>query len=65
MMLTNYPFNRALVAERQRDRLNHAERMQQTRRNRRPRQTRRSTTRWSLASWLLGPSTQSRGAAGT
>ena len=65
MILTNYPFNRALVAERQRDPLEHAERIRRTRRGRGPRQTRQSTTRSRFASWLRGHSAQHRGAAGT
>ena len=65
MILTNYPFDRELVAERQRDRLDNAERMRRTRRSREPRQIRRSTTRSRFTSWLLGPSTQRRGAAAT
>jgi hypothetical protein len=65
MRLTNYPFDRALVAERQRDRLDHAERMRRTRRRRGPRETRRSTARSRFTSWLLGPSTQRRRAAAT
>jgi hypothetical protein len=65
MILTNYPFDRALVAERQRDLLDHAGRMRRTRRGRGPRQTRPSTTRSKFASWLLGHSAQHRGAAGT
>jgi hypothetical protein len=65
MRLTNYPFDRALVAECQRDRLDHVERMRGTRRRRGPRETRRSTTRSRFTSWLLGLSTLRRRAAAT
>jgi hypothetical protein len=61
MILTNYPFDRALVAERQRDQLDHPERMRRTRRARGTRQTRPSTARSRFASWLLGhPAQKSR-----
>ena len=65
MMLTNYPFDSALVAERQRERLDHIERMPRPRRSRGPRHSRRSMSRWSFAGWLFGPSRQGGGAAAT
>jgi hypothetical protein len=64
-MLTNYPIDRALVAERQRGRLAQAERVRRTRLSRGPRHTRRSTTWRRFAAWLLGASTQSRETART
>jgi hypothetical protein len=63
VILTNYPFDRELVAERQRDRLAHSERMRRTEWSRGPRPTRRP--RWSFTSRLRGVATQSRGAATT
>ena len=62
MKLTNYPLDRALVAQRQSDRLNDAERIRRTR----PHQsgpTRRSAARRSFTSWLRGRAPQSRRAA--
>jgi hypothetical protein len=56
VILTNYPFDRALVAERQRNRLAHSERMRRAERSREPRPTRRLTARWSFTSWLRGAS---------
>ena len=61
MMLTNYPINRALVAERQRERLGYAERTRRIRGTRGGSPTLPSTTRWRFTSWLLGRSLQSRG----
>ena len=55
MMLTNYPLNRELVAERQRKRLEYAERVPRARLGRSPRPTRFSTLRWKLSSWLPDP----------
>jgi hypothetical protein len=60
MILTNYPFDRALVAERRRDPLDHAEPMRRTSRERWPTQTRLSTTRSSFASWLRALSARHR-----
>jgi hypothetical protein len=65
MILTNYPFDRALVAERRRDPLGHPELIRRTRRGRGPRQTRPSRAKSRFASWLLGHAAQNRGAAGT
>ena len=53
MMLTNYPIDHALVAERQRDTLDHAERRRRSRGSRR-RQSRLSKTPVALRSWLIG-----------
>ena len=64
MRLTNYPFDRTLVAQRQRDRLDQAEGMRRTRPHE-PGPTWRSTARSRFTSWLLGPSTQRRRAAAT
>ena len=65
MILTNYPFDRALVAERQRDQLDHAERMRRTGRSRGSKPTRRSTTRWRFTGWPRGPAAESRRAVAT
>ncbi len=64
MILTNYPFDRALVAERRRYPLDHAEPMRRTSRGRGPTQPRLSTTRLRFGSWLRGRSAQHRGTAG-
>lgn len=58
MMLTNYPFNRELVAQRQRERFEHAQRSGRSQRTRASRTT-WPATGWTFASWLLGRSTQS------
>jgi hypothetical protein len=63
MRLTNYPFDRALVAERQRDRPAHSEQMRRTGRHRGPGQKRHPTTRSRFASWLRGPAPRSHRAA--
>jgi hypothetical protein len=63
MILTNYPFDRALVAERRRDPLDHAEPMRRTSRG--PRPIRLFMTRSRFASWLRARSARHRGAAGT
>ena len=60
MMLTNYPIDRALVAERQRERLGYADRTRRTRGTRGGNPTLPSTTRWRFTSWLLGRSLQRR-----
>jgi hypothetical protein len=62
MKLTNYPFDRALVAQRQRDRLDDAERVRHTRQHQSG-PARPPTTRRSFTNWLRGSSTQSRRAA--
>lgn len=55
MTLTNYPLDRALVAERQRNLLADAERIRRARLSRPPRASRLSTLRWKLSSWLPDP----------
>jgi hypothetical protein len=60
MMLTNYPFNRELVAERQRNRLEHPERVPRGRLGRPPRAARFSTADRTWVSWLLRPSSRRR-----
>jgi len=64
MTLTNYPFNRELVAERQRKRLEHAERVPRARLGRPPRAIRFATAVGTWVSWLLRPSSRRRGNAG-
>ena len=63
MILTNYPFDRALVAKRHRDQLDQGERMRRTRRSRGLAPTRRPSTWTRFANWLVGPAVLSRGAA--
>lgn len=55
MTLTNYPLDRALVAERQRNLLADAEGIRRARLSRPPRPSRLSTLRWKLSSWLPDP----------
>ena len=64
MMLTNYPFNRELVAERQRKRLEHAEPVPRAPLDRPPRPTRFPTAVGTWVSWLLRPSSRRRGNTG-
>jgi hypothetical protein len=64
VILTNYPFDRALVAERQRERLAEVQQIRRTGRHRGPGQKRTPTNPRSFITWLRGPATQSRGAAG-
>ena len=63
MMLTNYPLNRELVAERQRQRRD-ADRARRARDRRPPTPSRFSTGNWRLPSWLLHPTTRRSGATG-
>jgi hypothetical protein len=60
MMLTNYPLNRELVAERRRNRLQHAEPGPCAPLDRPPRPTRSSTADGTWVSWLLRPSSRRR-----
>jgi hypothetical protein len=60
MMLTNYPIDRELVAQRQRKRLEYAERTRRSRRIRKSDPSRSATAPWSFTSWLLGRTTQRR-----
>ena len=64
MMLTNYPLDRALVAERQRDQRADAERRRRARPSRPSRPSRLSSLRWRLPSWLPRPSTRRGDATG-
>jgi hypothetical protein len=64
MMLTNYPLNRALVAERQRDQRDHAERARRARQGRPTKPPRFSTFTWKLAPWLLHAITRRSEATG-
>jgi hypothetical protein len=63
MMLTNYPLNRELVAEQQRQRRD-ADRARRARRRRPPTQSRFGVVSWRLPSWLLHPTTRRSGATG-
>ena len=56
MMLTNYPFNRELVAERQRDQRAGAGSKRRARPSRPPRPSRLSTLKSKVSSWLARPS---------
>jgi len=60
MTLTNYPFNRELVAERQRHLLADAERWRRTRLDQPRRPTRSSTAEMTWVSWMLRPLSRRR-----
>ena len=64
MMLTNYPFNRERVAERQRKRLEYAERVPRAPLGRPRRPTRFSTAEGTWVSWLLRRSSRRGGNTG-
>jgi DNA-binding protein H-NS len=63
MTLTNYPLNRELVAERQRQRRD-ADRARRARQGRPPTKARFWTGNWRLPSWLHHPTTRRSGATG-
>jgi hypothetical protein len=64
MMLTNYPLNRELVAERQRKRRGYASRAPRAPLGRPPRPTRISAAEGTWVSWLLRHSGRRRGNTG-
>jgi hypothetical protein len=64
MMLTNYPLDRELVAARQRERHQHAERARRAREGRPTRPSRFTTFTWKLPPWLLHPTTRRGEATG-